>query len=100
MSHFKKILISAVTVGTLALTSHSAIAGMLWNDFNNEQLATIKIDITDAIEKVKEMQTGTVVQAKLEKEDGRLVYCVELLDNEKEVKAMVDAISGSITIVE
>jgi uncharacterized membrane protein YkoI len=99
MSHFKKTLISAVTVATLALSSHVAIAGMLWNDFNNEQLATIKIDITDAIEKVKKMQTGTVVQAKLEKEDGRLVYGIDLLDNEKEIKVMIDAINGDITVV-
>lgn len=98
MSHFKKILITAVTIGTFALTGQSAMAGMLWNDFSNEQLATVKIDITDAIAKAKEMQAGMVVNAKLEKEDKRLVYEIELLNNNKEIKVMVDAISGNVTM--
>lgn len=94
----KMLLMATVTVGALALTSQSAMAGMFdSDDFSKEQLATIKVSMTDAIAKAKAMQSGTVVKAKLEKEDGKLVYEIEFVDNGKEMEVMVDALSGNAT---
>ena len=99
MPNLKRIVMTSVTVGALALASQSAMAGMLWDkdDFSTEQLATVKVNITDAIAKAKEKQTGTVVKAKLEKEHGKFVYEIEFLDNGKEMEVMVDAVSGKVT---
>jgi uncharacterized membrane protein YkoI len=94
----KMLLMATVTVGALALTSQSAMAGMFdSDDFSAEQLATIKVTMTDAIAKAKAMQSGTVVKAKLEEEDGRLVYEIKFVDNGKEMEVMVDALSGNAT---
>lgn len=95
----KMLLMTTVMVGTLALTSQLAMAGMFdSDDFSTEQLATVKVSMTDAIAKAKALQSGTVVKAKLEKEDGKLVYEIEFLDNGKEMEVMVDAVSGNVTI--
>lgn len=94
----KMLLMATVTVGSLALSSQSATAEMFSaDDFSAEQLATIKVTMTDAITKAKAMQSGTIVKAKLEKEDGKLVYEIEFLDNGKEMEVMVDAVSGNAT---
>jgi uncharacterized membrane protein YkoI len=95
----KTLLMTTVMVGTLALTSQSAMAGMFdSDDFSTEQLATVKVNITEAIAKAKEKQSGTVISAELEKEDGKFMYEIELLDDGKEMKVMVDAVNGNITI--
>lgn len=95
----KTLLMTTVMVGALTLASQSAMAGMFWDkdDFSAAQLATVKVNITEAIAKAKEKQTGTVVKAKLEKEDGKFMYEIEFLDNGKEMKVMVDAVSGRAT---
>lgn len=94
----KASLMTAVMVGTLGYTSQFATAGMFYSDdFSTEQLATIKITMTDAIAQAKATQSGTVTRAKLEEEDGKLVYEIRLLDDGKEMTVMVDAVSGDVT---
>jgi uncharacterized membrane protein YkoI len=92
----KTLLMTTVMVGTLALTSQSAMAGMFdSDDFSAEQLATVKVNITEAIAKAKEKQSGTVISAELEKEDGKLAYEIKFLDDGKEMEVMIDAVSGN-----
>ncbi len=96
MSQFKKILMTTLAIGTFALTTQSATAGMLWNDFSAQQLATVKVDISDAIAKAEEMQAGKVVCAKLKEYDKKLAYHVKFMNNGKEMTVMVDAITGQV----
>jgi uncharacterized membrane protein YkoI len=97
MTNLKKSLIIAIIIGTLLLTSQLAMAGMFWNKdyFSTQQLATVKVSMTDAIAQAKTLQSGTVIKAMLEKDNGKLVYEIEFFDNGKEIEVMVNAINGT-----
>lgn len=94
---------TTVIVGTVGCTGQSAMADMNdvakmfnWNDFSDEQLATIKVNMNDAITNAKDQQDGTVIGAQLEKEDGKFVYEISFIDKGKEKEVMVDALSGQV----
>ena len=95
--NFETLLMKIIIIGALGITSQPAMAGMFSSDdFSNEQMATVKVSITDAITKAKAMQTGTVVKAELEKEDDNFVYKIDFLENGKEMKMVVDAVTGNV----
>ncbi len=95
-NNMNKLLSIGIISGALALSSGTAMAGMLDDDVNAKQLETVKVSITDAIAKAKAKQTGTVIKAELEDEDGKLVYEVEFMDNGEEKEMLVDAITGEV----
>lgn len=96
MKHFKAFLAMTAAAGALGLASNTAMAGIFdSDDFSPEQLATIKVTMTEAIAKAEALQKGTVIKAELEDEGGKLMYEVELLDNGKEMEVMIDAVSGN-----
>ena len=56
-----------------------------------------KISLQDAVKAALAAESGTAVEAELERENGRLVYCIEIVgadDNPSEVK--VDAGTGEV----
>mgnify|MGYP003631260796 CR=1 FL=1 len=62
-----------------------------------EQIAQIKVDITEAIKIARAQNPGTVIGVKLEYEDGHLVYDVEYRSNgEEEVEVIVNAVTGAV----
>tara|TARA_R110002110_G_scaffold372799_1_gene582810 strand:- start:70 stop:387 length:318 start_codon:yes stop_codon:yes gene_type:complete len=94
-----KLLTVGAMAGAMTLASQSAMAGILNGDdqMNAKQLATVKVSITDAITKAKAKQSGTVIGAELENEDGKFAYEVAIVDNGKEKEMLVDAITGEVT---
>lgn len=93
--NLNKILTAAIMAS--AFTAGSAQAGIFdKNDFSAEELAKVKITIVEAISKAQTKQSGTPVEAKLEKEDGKIVYDIEFYENGKEVEMVVDAITGEV----
>lgn len=96
-NNLNKLLTIGIMSGAIALSSNAAMAGMLDDDMDAKQLETVKVTITDAIAKAKTKQTGTVIKAELEDEDGKLVYEVEFMDNGEEKEMLVDAMTGEVT---
>lgn len=56
----------------------------------------LKITITEAIASAKTRQSGIVINAMLEQEDGKLVYEIEFLNDDEEIQVTVDDVIGVI----
>ncbi|MCA9399551.1 MAG: PepSY domain-containing protein [Candidatus Omnitrophica bacterium] len=97
----KPIIMSALLLGIL---STSAFAGE-WTGsikiglFQDETslLDQVKVSMVDAVQIAEKALPGTVVKAELDKEDGYLVYSVELADKDgEEREAIIDPVIGSV----
>jgi uncharacterized membrane protein YkoI len=91
------ILIALVTgilwVGS-AGTGHASFFGL--GDSDKKDLArSAMITLQQAVEKALINVPGTVVEAELEKHDGRVVYEIEIIDEQgKECEVLIDAKNG------
>ncbi len=54
------------------------------------------ISMIDAIKTAEQAKPGKTVEVNLGKDDGRVVYKVEIIDGNKTHKVYVDAVSGQI----
>lgn len=98
----KKVVIMVFITASLIATQ--AIAGdfkgsIKMGVFEAEGTAIeqVKISIVEAIEIAKKRLDGWVVEAKLEKEEGYLVWEIEILDkNKKEHEIIVDPVTGDV----
>jgi uncharacterized membrane protein YkoI len=96
----RTLLAAGAIASALAFGSTAATAGVLdklsSDKFSSEQLASIKVNIADAIIKAQASQPGTVTQAELKDDNGKLVYQVEFTDNGQEKQVVVDAVNGEV----
>ena len=104
---YKKILIalSLVASGTYALAEKSEdnIKGSI--DIKNVSKASYaslaKITLEEAVKKAQARSSGKVMSSHLEKEDGYLVYAVNIINADKKVtEILVDAGNGEILGIE
>lgn len=84
--------LTALALSLLACQSHqtharkAAIA---------EPSSTATVTIHQAVDVASQMESGTVIEAKLDEEDGKLVWEVEILKADgKEIEIHVDAHTG------
>ena len=95
---FKTAVISGAMIGALSFAATPAYAG--WFDFDDdldaEKVATVKIDMVQALQTVQRQSTGRVVSAELEEDDDKLVYEIEIMRGSKIMEVKVDAFTGAI----
>ena len=95
---FRKQTIMALVVGILWVGSagagHASFFGL--GDSDKKDLArTAVVTLQQAVEKAVINVPGTVVEAELEKHDGRVVYEIEIIDEQgKECEVLIDAKTG------
>ncbi len=93
----KKIFLTICTVAGLTLFAQSASAKMFdKDDFTPEQLASIKISMSDALAKAKAVEPGTPIKVEMENEDKTIVYEIEILNKDKEKKVKINAVTGEV----
>lgn len=63
---------------------------------NNKQTKETTIGIEKAIQIAKKAVPGTVIEAEIDKEDGRIMYEVEIINNSKKTEFDIDAYTGKI----
>jgi uncharacterized membrane protein YkoI len=88
----------ATFIGAGVLAAMGLVAGGCTHGSKRDLLATTNISLIDAVRTAEASVTGArAVEAELEKEDGRAVYEVELIDAKQEKrKVYVDAGSGKV----
>lgn len=60
-------------------------------------LDQVKISLTDAVRIAGEQLPGTAVKAELDREDGYLVYAVEVVDKSgEEREVIIDPVTGKV----
>lgn len=95
--HRRKVLI-------LGIVAASALAGSVvygsehWNEEQNEvrALAQAKISLVQAIETAERHAGGKATSARLEDEDGKVVYEVEVIGSDKATQVKVDSRDGKV----
>ena len=89
----KATLIGAAVVAAIGLT-----AGGCAHESKRDLIASTNISLIEAVRTAEASVTGArAVEAELEKEDGRAVYEVELIDAKQDKrKVYVDAGSGKV----
>lgn len=104
-----KIRIIALTVVVLGIGATSALAGAEWigtikvSKFQDESKVYNQVNTTmlEAVETATKKITGLVRKAQLEKEDGYLVYSIEILSTDgKEHEVLIDPSTGAVLEVE
>jgi uncharacterized membrane protein YkoI len=98
----KKILISGAVMAALFGTTAMAkdFTGSIKEGFfesDKTAMKKVKIDMIQAIQVAKKAVPGRVVKAKLEEEDGYLVYDLKIYtDKGQKVKVYVDPVTAKI----
>ena len=94
ITKFKRpMIMAAVAVALLGSAGFSSFA----NAKSAAQTASAKITLEEAINKAQAENKGKVTKAKLEDEEGKLVYAVEFRNGGKEHEVLVDAQTGALT---
>lgn len=95
----KNRLILSVFVAACILPMSSALA--LFDDDKVELLKGAKITLVEAVEKALTTVKGHAVEAELEKESGKTVFEVEIIDENGATREVhVDAHSGEVVKIE
>ncbi|MCA1622586.1 MAG: PepSY domain-containing protein [Acidobacteria bacterium] len=109
------ILFSVMLVCSLAIISNAQTSPDKEQKINNqekdddgeddevspEERKQVKISAKQARKTALERVSGTIIEEELEKENGRIVYSIEILDKDKKVfDVEVDAETGAIVNVE
>jgi uncharacterized membrane protein YkoI len=93
-----KVILAALVLasGTISMTEH------VWAEPNKfEKAASAKVSIVEAIATVRENVSGTIIKTELEQKHDRLIWEIEVVTTEKQVKEVhIDAQTGTIIDVE
>lgn len=95
----KNYLIPGLMMATFILPVSSALA--LFDDEKSELLKGTNITLVEAVEKALTTVKGKAVDAELEKEHGKTVFEVKIIDeNETTREIYVDAHTGEVVKIE
>jgi uncharacterized membrane protein YkoI len=88
----------ATLIGAAVLAAMGLVAGGCAHESKRDLIATTNISLIEAVRTAEASVTGArAVEAELEKEEGRAVYEVELIDAKQDKrKVYVDAGSGKV----
>jgi uncharacterized membrane protein YkoI len=89
----KKVIISVGLALLLGATTAPAGA-MFETDRALSEKATVSM--VDAIKTAEQAKPGKTVEVNMGKDDGRVVYKIEIVDGQKTHKVYVDAMTGKI----
>jgi len=85
-----------VAAGTIIMSDHVSAEP---NKF--EKAASAKVSIVEAIATARENVSGTVIKTELEQKHDRLIWEIEVVTTEKQVKEVhIDAQTGTVIDVE
>jgi uncharacterized membrane protein YkoI len=89
---------NATVLGAVALGTMAFIVGGCAHSSKRDLVTTTNISLIEAVRMAEaSVKDGRAVEAELEKEDGRAVYEVELLDaTQDERKVYIDAGTGKV----
>lgn len=93
-----KLALAALVLaaGTMTMLDHVSAEP---NKF--EKAASAKVSIVEAIATVRENVSGTIIKTELEQKHDRLIWEIEVVTTEKQVKEVhIDAQTGTIIDVE
>ena len=96
----RKLILITLVVGILWVGSpgsgHASFLG-LGDPDKKELVSSAAVTLQQAVEKAVRSVPGTVVEAELEKHDGRVVYEIDIIDERgKECEVLVDAKTGEM----
>ena len=101
---FKRPIIAAVTAVLLGTTGFATLAHANKGEkdvqvkrFSSAQNASPKLTLLDAVTKAQVDNKGQMTSAKLENEEGKLVYAIEFKNGGKEHEVLIDAQTGAAT---
>lgn len=87
------------TLSIIAISALTAGPGWALFETNIDLIATAKVTLEEAIRHALQSVPGKAVEAEIGKEDGRIVYEVEIIDQKNQTqKVYVDAQSGQTKI--
>ena len=88
----------ATLIGAAVVAAIGLVAGGCAHESKRDLIASTNISLIEAVRTAEASVTGArAVEAELEKEDGRAVYEVELIDAKQDKrKVYVDAGSGKV----
>jgi uncharacterized membrane protein YkoI len=85
-----------ITIGLAIMLS--AIMTPAWAMFESDRALSEKatVSMIDAIKTAEQAKPGKTVEVNMGKDDGRVVYKIEIVDGKKTHKVYVDAMTGQI----
>ncbi len=103
-------MVGALIVGSLGVTAfaHSnqsysvqqkntfTVYLQIDDDVKHNWAKLVRISPEKALKKVRDAQSGTITEWKLDEEDGFLVYKAEIKNKQQEIEVYVDAITGDM----
>lgn len=72
-----------------------------WAMFESDRALSEKatVSMVDAIKTAEEARPGKTVEANMGKDDGRVVYKIEIVDEKKTHHVYVDAMTGKVHVI-
>jgi uncharacterized membrane protein YkoI len=89
----KKVIIS---VGLALMLGSTVVQAWALFESNRELSEKATVSMVDAINTAEQANPGKTVGVSMGKDDGRVVYKVEIVDGNKTHKVYVDAITGKV----
>jgi uncharacterized membrane protein YkoI len=85
-----------ISVGLALLLG--AVTAPAWALFESDRALSEKatVSMVEAIKTAEQARPGKTVEADMGKEDGRIVYKIEIVDGSKTHKVYVDAMTGKV----
>lgn len=96
MKHAKKFIATLLIGGGLAATSYVGYANAA-DEVDAKTVLSANVPLTEAVEIALQNVPGMPIAVELEREDGVLLWDVEILDNNQQVMELeIDATSGAV----
>lgn len=92
----KKVIIS-VGLAILLGTTVAPAWAMFESDRTLSEKATVSM--VDAIKTAEQAKPGKTVEVNMGRDDGRVVYKIEIVDGKNTHKVYVDAVTGKIHVI-
>lgn len=86
----------SLSVGLMVVLSGSVIPAWALFESDRELSNKSTVTIIEAIKTAEQARPGKTVEANIGKDDGRVVYKIEIVEGKSTYKVYVDAVSGKV----
>ena len=88
-----------ISVGLAIMVGATVVPA--WAMFESDRALSEKatVSMVDAIKTAEQAKPGKTVEADMGKDDGRVVYKIEIIDGKNTHKVYVDAMTGKIHVI-